>query len=65
MELSRSKRIILGVTLLAIVILSFLGGYLFAKVRPSSYVSNTSKNEVINILDKYYYSEYDKTKFVS
>lgn len=65
MELSRSKRIILGVTLLAIVILSFLGGYLFAKVRPSSYVSNTSKNEVINILDKYYYSEYDKTKFDS
>lgn len=63
MELSRGKRIILGVTLLAIVILSFLGGYLFSRVKPGSVISNNSKNEVISILNEYYYAEYDKTKF--
>ena len=63
MELSRGKRILLGISFLAVVIFSFLGGYLLAKVKPSNYISNNSKNEIINILDKYYYSDYDKNVF--
>lgn len=65
MELSRTKRLVLGLTLIAVVILSFVGGYLFARVKPSNYVSNNSKNEIISILDEYYYKEYDKDKFDS
>ena len=63
MELSRGKRILLGLSFLAVVIFSLLGGYMLAKVRPSNYISNSAKNEVINILDKHYYSDYDKNVF--
>lgn len=63
MELSRNKRIILGITFISIVVLTFLAGYMLANVKPSKLISNDAKNEIIDLLDKYYYKEYDKKNF--
>ncbi len=60
MELSRSKRIILGITLIAIVVLSFFAGYMLKGVKPSKALNKDARDEIIDILDKYYYKDFDK-----
>lgn len=63
MELSKQKRLILGLTFIAIVILTFLAGYMLANLKPSKLLNNDAKKEIVDILDKYYYKDYDKDNF--
>ena len=60
MELSRTKRLLLGLALFAVVIFTFIAGYMLANVKPSKKFDTTAKDEIIDILDKYYYKDFNK-----
>ena len=57
MELSRSKRLILGISFLAIVVGCFISGFLLARVRPSKINYSNELDEVVSYLNKYYYKD--------
>ncbi len=63
MELSRTKRILLGISLIAIVIGCFVTGYFLANVKPSKQIYTNELDEVVSYLDKYYYKDIDMDEF--
>ncbi|MBP5445253.1 MAG: PDZ domain-containing protein [Acholeplasmatales bacterium] len=64
MELSRGKRLALGLAMLFIVVGCFMAGYLFANVKPSKRMYANELTEITTYLDEYYYKDYDKDEFL-
>ena len=64
MEMNKKTRYTLLFTFLFSLILFFVVGYMLGHVKPSKINYNSEVSEVTDYLDKYYYKEYDKDKFV-
>ena len=63
MEMTSTKRILLGLALAFVVVFSFIAGFMISRLKPSKRASNDAKEEILDLLDKYYYEDYDKSVF--
>ena len=63
MEMTRTKRILLGLALAFVVVFSFIAGFMISRLKPSKRASSDAKEEILDLLDKYYYEDYDKSVF--